>query len=193
MTQPPSPLVLTALLALALPAPAAAHGVRADVERRGTEIAVRARYESGRPLAGVRFEVTSPARPERAHAEGTTDRDGWVVFTPDAPGTWKVRIADATGHGRVVKVDVAPVPASVSPAPVPVPVPVPAPAPAPAASTPTPTSTPAPSSSPSTPEPAASRRAEPGLLLRTAGGVAVVALVFGGLYAAGRRRRAAGR
>ncbi len=167
MTQTPSPLVLAGLVALAVPAAAVAHGVRTEVERRGAEVAVRAHYESGRPLAGARFEVTSPARPERSHAEGRTDREGWLVFTPDAPGTWQVRIVDATGHGRVVKVEVAPPPPSAPSAPAPAPE--------------------------RTPPPAAPHEAGPGLLLRTAGGVALVALVFGGLYAAGRRRRAAGR
>ncbi len=159
------PLALAALVALALPGAAAAHGVEAEIERRGPEIAVRARYEGGRPLAGARFEVTSPARPERAYAEGRTDRDGRVVFTPDAPGTWKVRIADASGHGRVVSVEVAaPPPAAAAPA-------------SPAAAQGSP------------PPPAA-----PGVLVRTAVAVAAVALVFGILYAAGRwRRRAAGR
>ncbi len=95
---------------------ARAHGVYTEVERRGLDVAVRARYEGGRPLSGARFQVFSPARPGTAFAEGVTERHGWVVFTPDAPGAWTVRIADASGHGRVTAVDVAEAPVEERPA-----------------------------------------------------------------------------
>jgi hypothetical protein len=93
--------------ALALPLPAAAHGVSQEIERRGAACAVRARYEGGAPLAGAFYQVISPGEPQRILREGRTGSQGWVEFVPDVPGRWRVRIVDATGHGRVVAVDVA--------------------------------------------------------------------------------------
>jgi nickel transport protein len=102
-------LALAAALAvLSVPGAAGAHGVEAEVERSGAGIAVRARFHGGAPLAGASYEVLSPDHPERPHAAGRTDRHGWVAFVANAPGTWRIRIADASGHGRLVEVEVAP-------------------------------------------------------------------------------------
>lgn len=99
---------LTAVLvALTLPLAARAHGVSQETERRGAAWAVRARYHGGEPLAGAVYQVIRPGNPERIVREGRTDAQGWVEFVPDVPGRWRVRIVDATGHGRVVTVDVA--------------------------------------------------------------------------------------
>jgi hypothetical protein len=94
-------------LALALPCAARAHGVSQQVERRGAAYAVRARYDGGAPLAGAFYQVMRPGKPEQVVREGRTDPQGWVEFVPDVPGRWRVRIADASGHGRVVTVEVA--------------------------------------------------------------------------------------
>ena len=48
----------------------------------------------------------SPADPATPFWKGRTDRNGWVAFVPDAPGRWRVRVVDATGHGIVATVDV---------------------------------------------------------------------------------------
>jgi nickel transport protein len=100
------------VLALALPAAALAHGVSHEVERRGAAYAVRARYPGGAPLAGATYQVLPPGEPARVRAQGKTDAQGWVSFVPDVPGRWRIRILDATGHGRVVTVDVPAPPAS---------------------------------------------------------------------------------
>lgn len=78
--------------------PAAGHEVLHEVAR-GRAVAVQARYADGEPLAYVSVEVFSPADARVAHLKGRTDRNGWVAFVPDAPGGWRVRIVDATGHG----------------------------------------------------------------------------------------------
>jgi nickel transport protein len=157
------PLVLAALLA---PAPAVAHGVVVEIERRDGAVAARARYEGGRPLAGARYEVVSPASPERAFDEGRTDRHGWVAFVPDAPGTWRVRIVDDSGHGRVAMIEVTST--------------------ATATSTATPTSTSTPSATPSaTPTSAFA----PSRAVRSLLGATALALAFGALHAVQRRRR----
>lgn len=97
-----------AALALAAPLAARGHGVELDVLRSDAGIAVRARVHGTEPLAGAAYAVLSPSDPGRAHDEGTTDRHGWLVFVPDAPGTWTVRIVDASGHGKVQELEVRP-------------------------------------------------------------------------------------
>ena len=98
-----------ALLALALAgaaAPAAAHEILHEVQR-GRAVAVRAWFPDGESLAYVPAEVFSPADGKIPHWKGRTDRNGWVAFVPDAPGKWRVRIVDNTGHGLDTLVDVA--------------------------------------------------------------------------------------
>ncbi len=161
------PRLALALLALALPAVPRAHGVSGEVERRGSAFAVRARYHGGGPLAGAAYQVLRPGRPDRVQGEGRTDANGWVEFVPDVAGTWRVRIVDASGHGRVVTVEVAEVA-----------LPPPSPAPAPAAPAPSP---PAPATEP------VARAPDPGLLRIASGGIAI-ALAFAALRAVHRRR-----
>jgi hypothetical protein len=179
----PPPLALAALVALSAPAAAIAHVVVEEVDRRGDDLAVRLRYAGGKPLAGARYEVVSPASPQGSHDAGRTDRDGWVVVSPDAPGTWTIRIADATGHGRVVTVEVsARAPAGDPPGATV--------APAPDAAAPAAIEAPA--------DPAVGRESEPSAsllarLTRPLAGGAVLVLAFAGVHAVQRRRRAAGR
>jgi nickel transport protein len=109
-------LAASAVLASASPRHARAHGVVAQVERSDGAVAVRLRDDDGRPLAGAAYVVQSPRGGEAPFAQGETDRHGWVAFTPDAAGKWTVRIADATGHGKTVDVDVASVATAAAPA-----------------------------------------------------------------------------
>jgi nickel transport protein len=104
-----------ALLALVLPAAPRAHGVTGEVERRGAAFAVRVSYAGGSPLARAWYEVVRPGEPARVERRGRTDAEGWVEFVPDAPGRWQVRIVDASGHGRVVTVDVGEIAAASPP------------------------------------------------------------------------------
>jgi hypothetical protein len=176
----PPPLALAALVALSAPAAAIAHAVVEEVDRRGDDLAVRLRYAGGKPLAGARYEVVSPASPQGSHDAGRTDREGWVVLSPDAPGTWTIRIVDATGHGRIVTVEVsARAPAGDPPG-------------APAADAAAPAAIEAPA------DPAAARESEPSAsllarLTRPLAGGAVLFLAFAAVHAVQRRRRAAGR
>jgi nickel transport protein len=114
---------LLAALAALLAAPAAsAHEVLHSVERNRA-VAVRAYFADGEVLAYAQYEVYSPADPKIPHQKGRTDRSGWLAFVPDAEGTWRVKVADATGHGLDLEVDAAAQGATASTAP-------PAPAPA---------------------------------------------------------------
>lgn len=98
----PATAVAAALLA---PAPAVGHEVLHAVER-GRAVAVRALYADGQGLSEARYQVFSPAGPAAPWQEGRTDRAGWLSFVPDAAGTWRVKVADASGHGFDIGVDV---------------------------------------------------------------------------------------
>jgi len=106
-----------AILALATIAPAArGHEVLHEIER-GRATAVRAFFADGEPLAYAAVEVYSPADPAVPHQKGRTDRNGWVAFVPDAPGAWRVKIVDGSGHGLELEVDVAPTSTATTDAP----------------------------------------------------------------------------
>lgn len=95
--------IALALLAVA-PLLASAHEVLHAVER-GRAIAVHAYFPDGQDLAYCAFEVFSPADPRVPHQKGRTDRKGWLAFVPDAPGAWRVKVVDGTGHGLELEVD----------------------------------------------------------------------------------------
>jgi nickel transport protein len=97
--------LLPFLAAVWLALPAAAHEVTSEVAR-DRAVAVRALSHGGAALADVTAEVFSPASDATPFWRGRTDRSGWVAFVPDAPGRWRVRVVDATGHGIVTDVDV---------------------------------------------------------------------------------------
>jgi nickel transport protein len=96
--------VLAAALAALSPAAARGHEVLHEVAR-GKAIAVRAFFADGEALAYAPYELYSPADPKIPHQKGRTDRSGWLAFVPDAPGRWRVKIVDATGHGLDLEVD----------------------------------------------------------------------------------------
>lgn len=183
------PRIAHAALAAVLlaPAVAGAHGVRHEAEIEGGSVAVRVLHHGAKPLADARYSVFPPGPGDRARETGRTDRHGWLVFDPDVAGTWRVKVADASGHGTTVEVEVPPRaiaradaslaaaagPSSGPPAPPPGAVP---PAPGPRADAP----------------PAAPSGDEPGPA-RVLAGAGALALAFLALFAVQRRRRAAGR
>jgi nickel transport protein len=100
-------LVLVA--ALLAPAAAGAHEVLHEVER-SRAVAVKAYYADGEVLAYTQYEIYSPADARIPYQKGRTDRSGWLSFVPDAPGKWRVKVVDDTGHGLDVEVDAAAAP-----------------------------------------------------------------------------------
>lgn len=90
---------------LMLPAAvASAHGVAHQVER-ARAVTVTFTYPDGAPLAFADFQVHGPQDPRPA-AAGLTDRAGRVVFLPDRPGAWTVRVTTVDGHGAEVALDI---------------------------------------------------------------------------------------
>ncbi len=51
------------------------------------------------------YEVFAPGR-DRPYQRGFVNADGEVVFRPNTPGPWRVRVATEDGHGAVVTIDV---------------------------------------------------------------------------------------
>jgi nickel transport protein len=98
-----SPVALVVLLAL-VAMPAAAHETLHEVAR-GKAIAVKAYFVDGEVLAYTAYEVFSPTDPRIPYQKGRTDRSGWLAFVPDAPGKWRVKVIDDTGHGLDVQID----------------------------------------------------------------------------------------
>ena len=97
-------LLAAAAAALLSPLATRAHEVLHDVER-GRAIGVKAYFSNGEVLAYTQYEVYSPADPKIPHQKGRTDRNGWLAFVPDAPGKWRVKVIDTTGHGLDLQVD----------------------------------------------------------------------------------------
>jgi len=85
-------------------APALAHETLHEIQR-GKAVAVKAYFADGEVLAYRAYEVYSPADSEIPYQKGRTDRSGWVAFVPDAPGKWRVKVIDDTGHGLDVQID----------------------------------------------------------------------------------------
>lgn len=102
------PRIAHAALAAVLLAPAlaGANGVRHEVAIGEGSVAVRVLHHGERPLADAHFSVFAPGSPDRPRETGRTDRHGWLVFDPDATGTWRVKVADASGHGKTFEVAV---------------------------------------------------------------------------------------
>lgn len=99
--------VLAAAVALGAAAPASAHEVLHVVDRNRA-VALKAYFPDGEPLAYVQYEIYAPTDPKIPYQKGRTDRSGWLAFVPDAPGKWKVKVVDSTGHGLDVEIDGSP-------------------------------------------------------------------------------------
>lgn len=97
-------LVALALALSAAAAPALAHETLHEIAR-DRAIAVKASFADGEVLAYTPYEVYSPADPKVPHQKGRTDRGGWLAFVPDAPGKWRVRVLEPTGHGLDLEID----------------------------------------------------------------------------------------
>ena len=95
-----------AVLILVAHIPAArAHEVLHTIER-GKAIAVKAFFADGEVLAYTEYQVFSPSDPRIPYQKGRTDRSGYLAFVPDGPGAWRVKVADTTGHGLDLVVEV---------------------------------------------------------------------------------------
>ncbi len=51
------------------------------------------------------YEIYAPGS-KQPFQRGQVNAGGEIVFRPDAPGTWRVRVATEDGHGTDIRVDV---------------------------------------------------------------------------------------
>ena len=89
-------LVFFPILA-SLSAPAAqAHTIHYDVQQKA--MAVHVYYSEKDPAAYSRYELYGPGDKE-PHQTGRTDKNGFLGFVPDRPGTWKLQVWGESSHG----------------------------------------------------------------------------------------------
>ena len=99
---PTRPVLLLALLVL--PAVAVAHGISTTITH-GPAVIVTVTYDGGPPLSDEVCEIFPPGD-DAVFQTGRTDHLGRVIFAPDRPGTWLVKVVTADGHGAEVEVEV---------------------------------------------------------------------------------------
>ncbi len=92
-------------LALAAPAPLAAHSVGARVSEI-PGVVVDLFYADGEIMAFAEAQAFSPADPANPFANGRADRQGRFAFAPDMPGAWRVEARDHEGHAVAIDVQV---------------------------------------------------------------------------------------
>lgn len=75
-----------------------AHGTAIEVTQAAVEI--KARFDTGEPMADAQVLVYAPGTPETPWKKGQTDAEGTYLFSPAAemPGDWEVTVRKA-GHG----------------------------------------------------------------------------------------------
>jgi nickel transport protein len=89
--------LLTLCLFTAIASPCAhAHSIHYEVKQAG--MAVRAFYSEKDPAAYSQYELFGPGDKE-PHQTGRTDKNGYVGFVPDRPGTWKLQVWGESSHG----------------------------------------------------------------------------------------------
>ena len=75
---------------------AQAHSINYQVEQKG--MAVRAYYSEKDAAAYSQYELYGPDDKE-PHQTGRTDKNGYLAFVPDRPGTWKLQVWGESTHG----------------------------------------------------------------------------------------------
>ncbi|MDD4700769.1 MAG: hypothetical protein PHI96_00955 [Desulfovibrio sp.] len=90
--------VLCGCLLLAHAPQAYGHALRAMELSQNTAIVVQFAYSTGEVPAYAKVEVYSPADAALEFQNGRTDAQGRFAFVPNAPGQWRVIMADNMGH-----------------------------------------------------------------------------------------------
>ena len=99
-------IVLGALLSL-VASQAQAHALYAAHTWQGAVALVQFAYAGGEQPTYAKVEVYSPADSKVEFQNGRTDAQGRFAFMPDAPGQWRVIMADNMGHRVEHAVDVS--------------------------------------------------------------------------------------
>ena len=99
-------IVLGALLSL-VASQAQAHALYAAHTWQGAVALVQFAYAGGEQPTYAKVEVYSPADSKVEFQNGRTDAQGRFAFMPDAPGQWRIIMADNMGHRVEHAVDVS--------------------------------------------------------------------------------------
>lgn len=75
---------------------AMAHTIHYQVEQKG--MTARAYYSEKDAASYSQYELYGPGD-QHPHQTGRTDKNGYVAFVPDRPGTWKLQIWGESTHG----------------------------------------------------------------------------------------------
>ena len=96
-----------ALLLTGTVAQVSAHALYAADTRHDGVVLVQFAYSSGEQPTYAKVEVYSPADDKVEFQNGRTDAQGRFAFMPDAPGRWRIIMADNMGHRVEHAVDVS--------------------------------------------------------------------------------------
>ena len=86
---------------------ASAHALRAAEIPQGQAVVMQFAYSTGEVPAYANVEVYCPADTGMEFQNGRTDAQGRFAFVPNAPGQWRVIMADNMGHRVVHETTVA--------------------------------------------------------------------------------------
>ena len=106
LTRNMAAIVLGALLSL-VASQAQAHALYAAHTWQGAVALVQFAYAGGEQPTYAKVEVYSPADSKVEFQNGRTDAQGRFAFMPDAPGQWRIIMADNMGHRVEHAVDVS--------------------------------------------------------------------------------------
>jgi nickel transport protein len=84
------------LLLLLINSWAEAHSIHYQVENKG--ISARIFYSPDEPASYSGYEIFGPGD-KISHQKGRTDKNGFVSFLPDRPGTWIIKVFGESDHG----------------------------------------------------------------------------------------------
>ena len=90
--------LLYACLVMANARHASAHALRAAEIPQGQAVVMQFAYSTGEVPAYANVEVYGPADTGIEFQNGRTDAQGRFAFVPNAPGQWRVIMADNMGH-----------------------------------------------------------------------------------------------
>jgi nickel transport protein len=94
-------MIRRVLIALALfaclPVPASAHDLQHSIGE-GAAVCVKLFFSDGNAFSFESYELYR-AGEEIPFQVGRTDNQGRVVFIPDRPGTWRLKVFSEDGHG----------------------------------------------------------------------------------------------
>lgn len=93
-----SAFLLSACLLLANAPQAYGHALRAVEIPHDNAIVMQFAYSTGEVPAFAKVEVYSPTDAAMEFQNGRTDTQGRFAFVPNAPGQWRVIMADNMGH-----------------------------------------------------------------------------------------------